>query len=241
MAKKGQSKHQKRLSASPTLKLPRKTEPWITKPSPGPHSSESCIPLATIIRDYLEITRTTREANKILSEGEIQVDGRVRKNPKFPVGFMDIIQVERTGKSWRVTYDEKGYLTLHEIPEDESKFKLAKIEGKNQFKGGKIQLAFYDGKTALGDFKKMNIGDVAKLNLPELEVSDHLPLEEGKIALITGGSNVGKIGTILEIRGQEKASQELISLEVEGETLQAPEEYVFVIGEKKPIISLPGD
>lgn len=241
MAKKGQSKHQKRLSASPTLKLPRKTEPWATKPTPGPHSSESCIPLATVIRDYLELTRTAHEAKKLLSDGEIQVDSRVRKNPKFPIGFMDILQVKRTGKSWRVIYDEKGYLTLFEIPEDESKFKLAKIEGKNQFKGGKIQLAFHDGKTSLGDFKEMNIGDVVKLNLPELEVSDHLPLEAGKIVLVTGGSNVGKIGTVLEIKGQEEASQELISLEVEGETLQAPEKYVFVIGGKEPIISLPGD
>lgn len=241
MAKKGQSKHQKRLSAPSNLKLSRKTDPWTSKPIPGPHSSESCIPLANVIRDYLKITRTAREAKKLLSDGKIKVDGKIRRNPKFPIGFMDVISIDGIEKSWRVMYNEKGYLVIIEIPEEESNFKLVKIEGKNKFKGGKIQLVFHDGKTTLGDFNEISTGDVVKIDLENLEVIDHLPLEKRSTILITGGANVGKKGVILEIKGQKAAHKELVQLEVREEKIQAPEKYVFVIGRKEPLITMLGD
>ena len=37
-----------------------------------------------------------------------QVDGKVRTDPKFPAGFMDVIQVEKTGENFRLIYDVKG-------------------------------------------------------------------------------------------------------------------------------------
>ncbi|MBS3815240.1 MAG: 30S ribosomal protein S4e [Hadesarchaea archaeon] len=241
MSKKGQRKHQKRLSVTGALKLPRKTEPWVVNPTSGPHSKESCIPLSVLLRDYLELARTAREANTILGNGDVKVDGVVRKDPRFPVGFMDIIQINKSENNWRVIYDEKGYLALNEIPDEEAEFKLAKIEGKQPFKGGKTQLAFHEGRTKIGDFQDFKVGDVVKLSLPEFEIEDHLPKEEGKIALITGGSNVGKVGKILEINKREGTSKELISLEGKEENYQAPENYVFIIGEEESLISIRGE
>ena len=37
-----------------------------------------------------------------------QVDGKVRTDPKFPAGFMDVIQIEKTGENFRLIYDVKG-------------------------------------------------------------------------------------------------------------------------------------
>ena len=38
----------------------------------------------------------------------LQVDGKVRTDPKFPAGFMDVIQIEKTGENFRLIYDVKG-------------------------------------------------------------------------------------------------------------------------------------
>ena len=38
----------------------------------------------------------------------LQVDGKVRTDPKFPAGFMDVIQIEKTNENFRLIFDVKG-------------------------------------------------------------------------------------------------------------------------------------
>jgi small subunit ribosomal protein S4e len=35
-------------------------------------------------------------------EGMIKIDGKVRRNPRFPLGIMDVISIEKTGESFRM-------------------------------------------------------------------------------------------------------------------------------------------
>ena len=93
MAKKGQSRHLKRYAASKALKLPRKSVVWMVKPAPGPHPSDKSIPLRLVIREYLGLARTAREVDRLLNEKHVLVDGRVRRDSKFPVGLMDVVQL----------------------------------------------------------------------------------------------------------------------------------------------------
>ena len=86
--------HQKRLSAPKTYKIPRKVSKWVVKPSPGPHNKEA-IPLLVLVRDFLELADTGREARRIISSGEILVDGIVRKDYKFPVGLFDVVTIPK--------------------------------------------------------------------------------------------------------------------------------------------------
>lgn len=169
------------------------------------------------------------------------VDGKVRKNPKYPAGFMDVIKLPETDECWRILFDRKGYLRLHEIGEGESGFKLEKVIGKTPSQGGKLQLNLNDGKTMTGEFEDIDVGDTLKVSLPGLEIQNHIPREVGSLALITGGSNVGRIGEIKEIIETESPSSDRFLVESDGEKFQSPEEYVFVIGEKSPEISLPED
>ena len=37
--------HQKRMSASKTLKIPKKGHTFVTRPSPGPHAKDRSLPL----------------------------------------------------------------------------------------------------------------------------------------------------------------------------------------------------
>merc|ERR1712110_1333450 len=53
--------------------------------------------------------------------------GQVRTDPKFPTGFMDVVQVEKTGENFRIIYDVKGRFTVHRITTQEAKYKLCKV------------------------------------------------------------------------------------------------------------------
>jgi len=72
------SKHLKRLNAPRALRLHRKERTWTVKSSPGPHPLERAIPLGMIIRDYLKLCDTQREAKRIISNGDVVVDGAIR-------------------------------------------------------------------------------------------------------------------------------------------------------------------
>ena len=241
MARKGQSRHLKRYAASRAIKLPRKSVVWTVKPAPGPHPSASSIPLRLIVREYLGLARTAREADRVLNERNVLVDGRVRRDSKFPAGLMDVVQFPALDRNYRILLDQRGRLVLHEISKDEVQFKLCKVVRKNVVTGKKIQLTFHDGKTIMGDFGEFKPRDVAKLALPEPKILERVPFEVGVLALVTGGGNVGRVGKITEIKLIESPRPNIITLEAsDGATFQAPEDYVFVVGKEKPFISLAG-
>ncbi len=238
MAKKGQSKHMKRYAAPRALKLPRKSFPWMVKPSPGPHPRDSSMPLRLLLRDYLSLARTAREADRILAGGQVLVDGRVRRSPKFPVGLMDVVQFLALDQNYRVLLDNRGRLVLHEIDKAETSLKLCKIMRKDIIRGKRVQLSFHDGKTLVGDFDEFKPEDVIKLALPEFKVIGRFPFEKGAAVLITGGKNVSKVGIITDVNLIEGTQPNIVTLAVAGGTFQAPEHYVFVVGKEKPAISL---
>ena len=95
---------------------------------------------------HTDLADTAREAKMIINQGEILVDGTVRKDYKFPVGFMDVIQIPKTGKTYRVLPDEKGRLVLHPISEENQNFKLCRIQNKTTIRGGRQQLNLHDGR-----------------------------------------------------------------------------------------------
>ena len=85
------SKHQKRIAAPGSWQISRKTAWWTVKSRPGPHPKDRSIPLLLIVRDMLKLADNSKEAKRILNEGKILIDGRIRKDHKFPVGIFDIL------------------------------------------------------------------------------------------------------------------------------------------------------
>ncbi|MEM1555119.1 MAG: S4 domain-containing protein, partial [Desulfurococcaceae archaeon] len=88
------SRHLKTFAAPAFWPIMRKKYKWVVKPSPGPHAISRCLPLLIIVRDILKYAETSREARKLISEGHFLVDGRVRRNYKYPVGVMDVISIK---------------------------------------------------------------------------------------------------------------------------------------------------
>ena len=68
--------------------MAKKIRTWVVTPRPGPHPKYSSIPLLIVVRDILKLVETGKEAKKIIKAGEILVDGRPRKDHKYPTGFM---------------------------------------------------------------------------------------------------------------------------------------------------------
>lgn len=240
MSRKGGKKQMKPYGMSRALKLPRKSSPWVSKPQPGPHPAGLSIPLRLLVRDYLGLARTAREADHVIAEGVLKVDGKVRREPRYSAGFMDVVDVPSSNRSYRVLVDYRGRLTLSEVPGGESALKLCKVGRKQVLKGKRVQLTLHDGKNVVGDFGSFRPGDTVKITLPDWKVAERFPMEQGSLAYITGGKNTGKVGRIDQIRVMKGRQPNVVVLKAGDSVLEAPQRYVFVVGKEKPEITIPG-
>ncbi len=240
MAIMGSRKHLKRFKAPKHWPIHPKENKWTIKPNAGPHAIEGSLPLLLIVRDILGVADNAREAKRIINNGEILVDGRIRKDFKYPVGFMDVIEIPKSEKVYRVLQDEKGRLILHPIAKENVEFKLCKIVDKTTIRGGKTQLNLHDGRNCLVD-AEYKVGDVVILKVPDQEVSDTIKFENGTIGLITGGKHIGEIGRIKEINITKSSMPNTVEMETEDKkTFLTLKDYVFVMGKEEPAITLPG-
>jgi small subunit ribosomal protein S4e len=240
MAKMGSRKHLKRYKAPKHWPIHPKENKWTVKPNAGPHAIEESLPLLLIVRDILKVADNSREAKRIINNGDILVDGRTRKDYKYPVGFMDVIEIPKTESVYRVLPDEKGRLILYPIAAENKEFKLCKITDKTTIKGGKTQLNLHDGRCHL-DEGKYKVGDVIILKVPEQEISEVINFEDGTIGLITGGKHIGEIGRIKEINITKSSMPNTVEMETENKkTFLTLKDYVFVIGKDEAAITLPG-
>lgn len=249
MGRKGGKRHLKRKPAPKFWPIHRKEAVFTVKPKPGPHLVSRCVPLTLIVRDILGIAKTRREAKKIISQRKIWVDGEVQKEDLFPTGLMDVISIPDMKKAYRVLPSQKG-LTLYPVGEKkEAGFKLCRIENKTTVKGGHVQLNLHDGRNMLIRVKDANHPeedvfqtlDTLKINLPNQEIAGHFKLSEGAPAIIIDGKNIGKSGKIVAIekRPGQKRRNTLVTVEDNnGNRFQTTMDYIFVIGEKQPHISL---
>ena len=51
----------------------------------------------------------------------------MRTDATYPAGFMDVIEIEKTGEQFRLVYDVKGRFVVHRISPEEASYKLAKV------------------------------------------------------------------------------------------------------------------
>nr|QNO50191.1 30S ribosomal protein S4e [Methanosarcinales archaeon ANME-2c ERB4] len=220
-----------------TWNIQRKTHKWAVKASPGPHSGLKSIPLLLVIRDVMKLANSSREAKKILHDGNILVDGVVRRNSKFPVGVFDVITIPKINLSYRVFLDEKQRLSLRKIGDPE--VKLCKITDKTIVKGGNTQLNLHDGSNIVSDEYSYHSSDSVILTLPERKVVKHITYKPGSLALVIGGAHSGELATIEDVRKTRGAMPNMTSLHSSYD-FETIEDYVFVIGKGTPEIETPG-
>lgn len=229
--------HLKRLVAPKYWPTHSRGYTWTYSPSPGPHKKNECIPLAIIIRDILKLGETGKEAEKIIKAGEIKVDEKIRRDPRYPVGLLDIISIPQINKYYRVIPFKNG-LKLIEIEEKEANKKIVKIINKTCVRGGKIQLNLNDGKNILVKEDKYKTHDSLLIQLPSLKILEHIKLEEGTLILITSGRRSGKIGRVIRIHEGKFNIKPRIECEIENQRTEVLKEYAICVGREKPLIKV---
>ena len=228
----GSSHHLKRLNMPRSWALPRKTTVWVTRPTPGAHSLDNCMPLNMVIRDVLEMAASTREVRSILHNGLAKVDGRIVKDTRRGVGLMDVLSLG--DQNFRCVLDSNGKLRYRQISPSDAEWKVCRIEGKTTIKGGRTQLNLHDGRCLLvDDANAYNSGDSLKISLPDQQILDHLPFEDGASAYLIGGSHVGSISHVKEYIVKRSSMANEVNFGDFGTTAR----HVFVVSDDTP---LPG-
>jgi len=215
--------HLKRITAPKTWTLNRKGGKFTLRPNPGAHSLDKGIPLGSILRDHLKLASTLAEAQKLLNNNDVLVDGKRRKERREIVGLFDIINIPTLKKFFQVNLDKKGRLAVEEVDAKKVNTKICKVIGKTVIKGGKIQLNLYDGKNILTD-KKVNVGDSVILGLPKLDIQDILPLKEGVQIFLTQGKHAGSAGKLKSLEGETARY-----LNEKGKEVETTKKYLYVI------------
>lgn len=231
-------KHLKRLAAPKSWKIPRKEKTWIVKPRPGPHKGAESLPLLLIVRDFLDYADTSREAKRIINEGKVLVNKVVRRDYKFPVGLMDIIEIPEAKERKIVLLDKRGRLILKKLLKKNANFKLSRILNKTIVKGGNIQLNLHDGRNILVKAEEdvYKTKDTLLLDLKKGTIAKHVPYKEGNLAFITGGSHRAVIARIEEIKKIRSPEPNVVVLSTDDTRFETIEDYVFVMGEKELLI-----
>lgn len=90
---------------------------YATRPSQGPHKLRECIPLAVLLKNRLKYALARKDVFSIVrdKEGMIKIDNKIRRDPRFPLGIMDVVTIEKTGEYFRILYDTKGRYQAHKI------------------------------------------------------------------------------------------------------------------------------
>ncbi|MFX1375042.1 MAG: 30S ribosomal protein S4e [Promethearchaeota archaeon] len=247
MTRHGGQKTLKRLNTPAFLQIKRKHGKFFINPSPGPHPSRFCLPLLHIVRDLLKIVNNHREAKKLIGLGYFKVDGKIVRDKAFPVGLMDVLSIEKMNKHYRILPDSHYGLIMHEITEEESAFKLCRINNKTNIKKGHIQLNLHDGRNILirvkdprnpkeDIYKRM---DVVKITIPEQEIVKILNFKENNLAIIMSGKNIGQVGKIINILKRFGPKASTVSIQHNGGHTETLYDYTFIIGEDQSEIDLP--
>jgi small subunit ribosomal protein S4e len=216
---------------------------FAVRPRAGPHKLLECLPLMMIVRNRLKYALTYREGLMILKQRFLKVDNKVRTDPKYPAGFMDVITIERTGDKFRLLYDTKGRFIMHKIKDSEMGYKLCKVKKMQYGPMRRPFLCTHDGRTIGFPEPKIKRGDSVKIDLETGKIIDWIRFRPGCLAMITCGGNCGRIGEVVS-RERHPGSFDIVYIKDISDTIFATRvDNVFVIGAtaKQPLISLPKD
>ncbi|KAJ0412456.1 hypothetical protein ATCC90586_005476 [Pythium insidiosum] len=237
---RGPRKHLKRMSAPKHWMLGKLDGIWAPRPSSGPHKLRECLPLVIILRNRLKYALTKKEVTAICMNKLVKVDNKIRVDPDFPAGFMDVIDLPKSGDAFRLLYDTKGRFVLHRINNEEKKYKLCKVTRQEYTKKAIPYIATNDGRTIRYPDPLIKVNDTVKVDLETGKVVDFIKFETGNLVMVTGGRNAGRVGILHHIERHEGSFNIAHIKDSAGHAFATRLGNVFVIGnESRPSVSLP--
>jgi len=215
---------------------------YATRPSTGPHKLRECLPMSVLLRNRLKYALSGQEVTKICKDksGNIKVDNKVRRDPRYPVGMMDVVSLPKTGENFRLLYDIKGRFQPVRVEAKEAGFKLCKVVKKVLGKNKIPYIVTHDGRTIRYPHPDIKKNDSVKLNLETGEIDGVVKFENGCLVFVTGGNNIGRVGQLMHLE-KHPGSYEIVHIrDAEGNSFSTRLGNVFCIGQgKKSLIRLP--
>jgi len=170
----------------------------------------------------------------------IKIDGKIRRDPRFPLGKMDVVTIEKTNENFRILLDTKGRFLPHRIDHKEAGFKLCKVIRKRIGKAKVPHIVTHDGRTIRYPHPDVQINDSVKFDFASGEIAGIVKFQNNAIVMITGGNNIGRIGTLQSIEKHQGSFDIAHIRDASGNTFSTRLMNVMVIGDSKtPVISLP--
>ena len=235
-----QRKHLKRLAAPHHWMLAKNSGKFAVHPSAGPHKMRECLPIMIFLRDRLKYALNAKETLAIVKRRLVKVDGKVRTDPRYPAGLMDVVELGKSNELFRIIYDCKGRFVVHRIEAKEASFKLLRVNKYVIGNKGVPHIVTHDGRTISYCDPAIRLNDTVKFNIKTGEVESYIKFAVGNVAMVTAGGNVGRVGVIKKIE-EQMAGFHIVHMQDAGEAEFATRiANVFVIGENEhPLITLP--
>lgn len=239
MSSKGGTTVEKRLSTSKARKIFRKEKKFTIHSNPGTHKRKISVPLGFVLRDLLKVCWNLKEAKSILNAGKVKIDGKIRKEYKFPIGLFDVVSIEGL-KSYRTLFDSLGRIELVEIDSKKEKLsKVCKIAGKRIVRGKVLQINTTDGRVFGEKAEKVSVGDSVLIDLAEQKIVSTIELKQGNLVYVFGGTHVGTVALVKNVVDGTMKRPKLLTLEKKDKSeFQTTENNVIVVGEKKPEVEV---
>ncbi|KAL0234437.1 hypothetical protein PCE1_001473 [Barthelona sp. PCE] len=239
---RGLKKHLKTLAANSLYNVGKTHGTFVIRATEGPHKASESIPIAILLRERLGLALTRQEANHICKQKNVLVDGKVKTNCRYPIGFQDVITLPKCNKQYRILFDTKGRMKILPITEEEATYKICKVRRYELLANGIPAIVTHDGRTIRYPPKEIKKNDSVKINIEQNSVEEVAPIEVGALVMITGGRSRGRVGRIVRFE-KHIGSFEIIHIrDADGNTFATRLNNAFVIGsENTSLITLPTD
>jgi small subunit ribosomal protein S4e len=154
---------------------------------------------------------------------------KTRTDHKFPTGFQDVVQIEKTGENFRLLYDVKGRFIVHRITAQEAKYKLCRVRKVKTGPKGLPYLYTNDGRTIRYPDPIVKVHDTVQVDIATGKVQDTIPFDTGNLCMVTGGRNTGRVGTIMS-RERHPGSFDIVHVkDSNGHLFATRLGYIFVL------------
>lgn len=245
MGKKGSKHHQKRLAAPLSFPMERKGLKFTFHGIAGSRKINEGIPLGLIIRDMLNLASNLKELKYILNNNLVFIDGKPRKDPRYIVGPMDVIEIPSIKQYYRfVPWVGRRKIKLISITKEDSTWKLVSIKSKTNLRGGKLQLNLDDGRNIIINQSEedkntkfnpsiFTTRGTLKIEFISNKILDYYPFDLNSFVLIRKGINTGLTGKLqyLEKRIGKNRSVAIVQSGEDDRIITAMEN-IFIIGKE---------
>lgn len=224
MANKGGSGYIKRLNAPKYFAVHRKEHAYIIKQNPGRHTLNRSIAL-TVLLGKVGVASKRSESNKVIKGGLVSVNGKIEREPKFPVGLNDMIALGQDNYS--IGINERGQVRISK-DEKGRKDHIYKVIGKYKARNNQIMLRLHDGRAVKGGQDSSVYDSVV---LSEGRIVKRLKLGPGSVCECIDGVHVGMAGTVKQIvQGNMHKDKSVIIDQGNGASFQTVVKNIIVVG-----------